>query len=168
MPANSYHFVEYWNIPGYTPEQVFEVLANATILPEWWKGVYLEAELLEAYFEPVFGGKVRAKARGFLPYTLEFELESLRLIPGEIVEAKATGDFDGVWRAKLIDYGQGTRVEIDWQVTVNMPLIKYFSPIFKPFFAWNHNWTTPKGERGMMAYLDQKHGRSLNALPLAA
>lgn len=168
MPANRYHFVEYWNFPGYTPEQIFEVLANATLLPEWWKGVYLEAEVLEAYFEPTFGAKARVKARGFLPYELEFELESLRLKPCQLVEVKATGDFDGIWRATLVEYEYGTRVDIDWQVTVNMPLIRYFSPIFKPFFEWNHNWTTPRGEQGMMAYLAQKHGRSLQTLPLAA
>ncbi|MCA9950572.1 MAG: SRPBCC family protein [Anaerolineales bacterium] len=168
MPANNYHFKEYWNFPGYTPEQVFEVLANATLLPEWWKGVYLEAELLEAYFEPIFGAKARVKARGFLPYKLEFELESLRLEPGQLVEVKATGDFDGIWRAKFSSNAQGTKVEIDWRVTVNLPLIRYLSPIFKPFFAWNHNWTTPRGEQGLLAYLGQKHGRSLNALPLAA
>lgn len=168
MPANHYHFVESWNFPGYTPDQVFEVLANATLLPEWWKGVYLEAELIDIYFEPTFGAKVRAKARGFLPYELEFELESLRLEPGRLVEAKATGDFDGIWRGTLIGNEQGTTVEIDWRVTVNMPLIRYLSPIFKRIFAWNHYWTTPRGEQGMLAYLAQKHGRSLNTVPLAA
>ena len=179
MPANHYHFVESWEFPGYTPDQVFEVMANATLLPEWWKGVYLEAELLEVSFDPVFNAKVRAKARGFLPYALEFELESRRLEPGRLVEAKATGDFDGIWRGTLIRTAQGTRVEIDWRVTVNMPLIRYLSPIFRPFFAWNHYWTTPRGERGMMAYLEQKYGRSpiqttpaqngrsLNSLPVA-
>lgn len=137
-------------------------------MPEWWKGVYLEAELLEAYFEPVFSAKARVKARGFLPYKLEFELESLRLKPGQLIEVKATGDFNGIWRAMLTNNGQGTKVEIDWRVTVDMPLIRYLSPIFKPFFAWNHNWTTPRGEQGMLAYLAQKHGRPLNTLPLAA
>ena len=168
MPANNYHFVESWNFPGFTPDEVFEILANATLLPKWWKGVYLEADLLEVNFEPTFAAKVRAKARGFFPYVLEFELESLRLEPGQLVEVKTSGDFDGIWRGTLIDNGQGTTVEIDWNVTVNMPLIRYLSPIFKPFFAWNHNWTTPRGEQGMMDYLAQKHGRSLQALPLAA
>ncbi|MEM7125340.1 MAG: hypothetical protein AAF702_03370 [Chloroflexota bacterium] len=111
---------------------------------------------------------MRAKARGFLPYELEFELESLRLEPGRLVEAKATGDFEGIWRGTLIGNEQGTIVEIDWRVTVNMPLIRYLSPIFKRIFAWNHYWTTPRGEQGMMDYLARKHDRSLNALPLAA
>ena len=168
MPANYYHFVESWNFPGYTPEEVFEVLANATLLPEWWKGVYLEAELLEAKFEPTFSAKVRAKARGFLPYELEFELESMRLEPGKLVEVKATGDFVGIWRGKLIDYGQGTFVEIDWRVTVTMPLIRYLSPLLKPFFAWNHYWTTPRGEQGMLAYLGQKYNRPQHTPSLAA
>ncbi len=142
-------------------------MANATLLPEWWQGVYEEAELLEVYYEPVFGGKVRAKARGFLPYKLEFELESLRLEPGELVEVKASGDFDGIWRAKLTEDGRGTKVHIEWDVTVNMPLIRYLSPIFKPFFAWNHYWTTPRGQRGMLSYLAEHFGCSNRMRPVA-
>ena len=157
MPANNYHFREQWNIPGFSPRQVYEVLYNATILPEWWSGVYLEAEPLRAYTRPVVGAKARAKARGFLPYTLDFVLEAMTLVPGKLVEVRATGDFDGIWRAEIIRDGDGTRVEIEWTVTVNMPLIRYLSPILKPLFALNHYWTTPRGERGLIRYLTQKH-----------
>ena len=47
MPANSYRFVEYWWIPGASPEEVYETISQARLLPEWWKGVYLEAEPLD-------------------------------------------------------------------------------------------------------------------------
>jgi hypothetical protein len=164
MPANTYHFREQWTIPGFTPEQVYEVLANASIVQDWWSGVYLEATPLAPYARPCVGGKVRAKARGFLPYKLDFILEALRLEPGELVEVRATGDFDGIWRAELVRDEDGTRVELDWQVTVNMPLIRYLSPLLRPLFALNHLWTTPRGERGMLRYLRAKHHR----LPVGA
>ena len=161
MYANQYHFVEQWNIPGFSPRQVYEVLYNASILPQWWSGVYLEAVPMAAYERPIVGAKVRAKAKGFLPYTLNFVLEALALEPGTRVQVKASGDFDGVWTAVLIRDGAGTRVEIDWRVTVDKPLIRLLSPILKPLFAWNHCWTTPRGERGLINYLTAKHRRRL-------
>ncbi len=167
MPANSYHFSEQWNIPGYTPAQVYQVLSNACLVPLWWSDVYLEAVPLDDYQAPIVGAKVRAKARGFLPYTLDFVLEALTLEPGRRVVVEARGDFDGIWSAELIADEHGTRVEIDWRVTVNMPLIRYLSPLLKPLFAMNHNWTTPRGERGMIDYLSQLHSRpAVEAPPL--
>ena len=161
MAAHDYHFREHWTIPAYTPAQVYRVLANASLLPQWWSGVYLEATPLAAYTAPVVGAKVQARARGYLPYTLTFELEALTLEPGRCVRARARGDFEGVWHATLIPTPEGTRVELDWHVRVHMRLIRWLSPLLRPLFAWNHRWTTPRGERGMIAYLDALHGRSL-------
>ena len=116
MPANHYRFVEQWTIPGHRPDAVYEVLYNATLLPIWWSGVYLEVVPFRSYGRPVVGAKARVKARGFLPYTLSFELEALTLDPGRRVEVRATGDFEGIWRAELFEDGDGTRVEIHWEV----------------------------------------------------
>jgi hypothetical protein len=170
MPANNYHFSEQWTIPGFTPEQVYEVLANAALVTDWWSGVYLEVEPLGRYTRPVVGGKVRTKARGWLPYTLDFVLEALVLEPGRVVEVKASGDFEGIWRAELVRDGDGTKVLLDWRVEVQMPLIRLLSPVLKPIFAWNHRWTTPRGEQGLCRYLRAKHGRlpALAGAPAAA
>jgi hypothetical protein len=157
MPANTYQFVEQWNFPGYTPEQVYTVLADARLLPQWWQGVYLEAEPLGDDTQPALGRKVRVKARGFLPYKLNFIVEAVRLEKDKLIEVKATGDFNGVWQAALAPKGDGTHVELDWRVTVEMPLIRYLSPLLKPIFAWNHYWTTPRGEQGMMRFLAQQY-----------
>ena len=159
MAANDYHFQEQWFIAGFAPTHVYEVLANATLLPQWWSGVYLEAEPLGEYTEPVVGAKARAKARGCLPYTLDFTLEALRLEPGACVEVRARGDFDGIWRATLIREPGGTRVLLDWRVTVRKPLIRYLSWLLEPLFSWNHCWTTPRGERGMTDYLERQFRR---------
>lgn len=168
MPANQYTFEEQWFIPGYSPAQVYEVLANATLLPQWWSGVYLAVELLGDYPAPMVGAMVRARARGFLPYTLDFTLKATRLERDRVVEVRARGDFDGIWRATLIREAGGTRVELDWRVYVNKPLIRLLSPLLRPLFAWNHCWTTPRGERGMLAYLDRLHGRRPAATPMLA
>jgi hypothetical protein len=145
MPANSYRFVEYWWIPGASPEEVYGTISQARLLPEWWKGVYLEAEPLDGTSEPYVGARARVKARGFLPYELNFILETTALQPGRLVEVRTVGDFVGFWRATLSPEPGGTRVDIDWRVVVEKPLIRSLSPLLKPLFAWNHNWTTPRG-----------------------
>ncbi|MCA9685548.1 MAG: hypothetical protein KC457_25440 [Myxococcales bacterium] len=162
MAANDYHFVEQWFIPDYGPAQVYAVLANASILPQWWKGVYQRAFVLGDYSEPVVGARVRVRAKGWLPYHLDFDLEALCLQPGRVVEVEASGDFHGIWRATLHAEAGGTRVELDWRVTVTKPVVRWLSPLLRPLFAWNHRWTTPRGERGMIAHLDRVHGRRID------
>jgi hypothetical protein len=157
MPANVYRFLEHWTIPGYPPRQVYDIVADARLLTEWWKGVYLEAEPL-GDGEGGVGSRVRVKARGALPYALYFVLETSALEPGRLVEVRTHGDFDGVWRAVFSEAAGGTRVDITWTVTVQKPLVRLLSPVLRPLFAWNHNWTTPRGEAGLKSYLAARPG----------
>jgi hypothetical protein len=157
MPAHVYRFQEHWTIPGFPPREVYEVVADGRLLTHWWKGVYLAAEPLDGAgggdAAPGVGSRVRVKARGALPYALYFVLETTDLDPGRLVEVRTRGDFEGVWRAAFAPASGGTRVDIEWTVTVQKPLVRLLSPLLRPLFAWNHRWTTPRGEAGLRAYL---------------
>ena len=152
MPTNAYHFIEHWSIPDIPPEEVWPIIADAQLLPHWWTGVYLESQRLGPAKTGI-GARYRVKARGFLPYKLDFMIETRALERNRLVEVKTYGDFSGVWRATFSAEAGGTRVDLDWQVTVEKPLIRWLSPLLKPLFAWNHTWTTPRGEAGLRAYL---------------
>ena len=52
--------------------------------------------------------------------------------------------------------GDGTRVDLVWQVIVERPILKLLSPLLRPAFAWNHRWTTPRGEAGLKRYLAER------------
>jgi hypothetical protein len=156
MPVNHYRFVEHWDIPDATPDEVYAVLSDARLLPRWWVGVYLTAEALGDGDDPRVGDRARVTARGFLPYKLNFVLEATALAPGRLVETRAVGDFVGVWRGALSPTAAGTRVDIDWTVTVEKPLVRFLSPLLKPIFVRNHNWTTLRGEAGLRAYLAEQ------------
>ncbi|WP_245445900.1 hypothetical protein [Mesorhizobium kowhaii] len=95
------------------------------------------------------GSRARARARGALPYELNFIIEAAELEPGRLVVVKTLGDFDGLWRAELSPSGTGTGVQLTWQVTVLRPILKFLAPLLQPAFAWNHRWTTPRGEAGL-------------------
>ena len=61
-------------LPGARVEDVYDVLSRGELLPQWWRGVYLEAEPLQTPGPAKVGDRVRARARGALPYELNFVL----------------------------------------------------------------------------------------------
>jgi Polyketide cyclase / dehydrase and lipid transport len=153
MPSNVFRFEESWEIADASCAEVYAVLADGELLPLWWKGVYLEAVRLGPGGPPKVGDRLRARARGFLPYELNFILEATALEPDRRVEVKTIGDFEGLWSAELSEKADGVHVAIVWQVTVLRPILKLLSPVLRPAFAWNHRWTTPRGEKGLRDYL---------------
>jgi Polyketide cyclase / dehydrase and lipid transport len=153
MPSNVFRFEESWNIPGASVAGVYAVLSDGELLPLWWKGVYLEAQRLGPPGPPKVGDRLRARARGALPYELNFILEATALEPGRRVEVKTIGDFEGLWSADITPEPDGVHVAIVWQVTVLRPILKFLAPVLRPAFAWNHRWTTPRGEKGLREYL---------------
>ncbi|WP_027052175.1 SRPBCC family protein [Mesorhizobium erdmanii] len=160
MPSNVFRFDESWQIPEGTPRQVWDVIADAELLPLWWGDVYKEVVPLDRKGKASVGSRARARARGALPYELNFIIEAAELDPGRLVVVKTFGDFDGLWRAELSPSGTGTHVQLTWQVTVERPILKFLAPLLRPAFAWNHRWTTPRGEAGLRRYLVEQKGRS--------
>lgn len=163
MPGNSFRFDETWDIPGATPQEVWDVLADAELLPLWWGDAYKEIVKLTPTDRPTVGARVKARARGFLPYELNFILEAVELVPGKVVAVKTIGDFDGLWRAVLSPTREGTHVDLTWQVLVERPILKLLSPLLRPAFAWNHRWTTPRGEAGLKRYLAEQRAKANTA-----
>jgi len=167
MPSNVFRFDESWHIPEGTPQEVWEVLSDAALLPLWWGDVYKDVVPLDRKGKATIGSRARARARSALPYELNFIIEAAELEPGRLVVVKTFGDFDGLWRAELSPCGTGTDVQLTWQVTVLRPILKFLAPLLRPAFAWNHRWTTPRGEAGLRRYLKAEKQRLGLMMPAA-
>lgn len=153
MASNRFRFDEVWEIPEAPPARVWAVLADAELLPDWWGDVYREVQPLARGAANGLRGRARARARGAPPYELNFEIEAVEMIPGALVSVRTTGDFVGLWTARLSPDGAGTRVDLSWEVIVERPVLKFLAPLLRPAFAWNHRRTTPRGEAGLRRYL---------------
>lgn len=148
MGSNMFRFDEIWKIPGASVEDVYDVLARGELLPLWWKDVYLDAERLSQCdpCEPKVGDRFRVRARGLLPYHLNFIVEAVELERRRRVVVKAVGDFDGRWSALRTPSIDRVHVNLVWEATVLRPILRLLSPLLRPVFARNHRWTTPRGE----------------------
>lgn len=153
MSAHVFTFDESWDIPGATVEDVYDVLARGELLPQWWRGVYLEPERLTPGETPQIGARLRAKVRGFLPFALGFIIEATELDPPRKVAVRTYGDLDGAWRATLTQRGDGVHVALLFEVKIDRPGMRLLAPLLRPLFALNHYWTTPKGEKGLREFL---------------
>jgi hypothetical protein len=137
---------------------VWEVLSRPREFPVWWQGVYLSAEPLGGAGDvPMVGARIAAVARGWLPYKLRFTIETTALEKPRLIAFKASGDFqtdDSRWI--LTRNGTGTYVVLDWNPIVEKPVVKLFSPVLKPIFRWNHNWTMVRGQRQIVDYMSKR------------
>ncbi|MBM3578834.1 MAG: hypothetical protein FJX40_14570 [Alphaproteobacteria bacterium] len=156
MSAHVFKFDEGWEIPDAAIEEVYDVLARGELLPQWWKGVYLEAERLTPGETPQIGAKLRAKVRGFLPFTLNFVVEAVELERPRKVAVHTYGDLDGAWRATLTQRGDDVHVALLFEVRIDRPGMRFLAPLLRPLFALNHYWTTPRGEKGLREYLQAR------------
>ena len=149
--ANVYRFEDCWRVP-FSAEKVWEVLSRPEDYPRWWRGVYLSAKRLDNS-----GKRVAIVAKGRLPYKLRFTIETLRTEKPSLIEFRATGDFvTDVSRWVLKPEGEGTSVTLEWNPKVEKPLVKILSPILKPLFYWNHEWTMKRGRRQIVEYLKDR------------
>lgn len=166
MAGNKYHFEDHWNVP-FPIERVWEVLSRPCKFPLWWEGVYLSVQSLDDASEPRVGARVAAVARGWLPYKLRFTIETTKLEQPYVIGFRATGDFEtDESRWILKPEGSGTHVILDWNPIVEKPVVRLLSPLLKPVFRWNHNWTMVRGQRQIVEYMTnaaREAGNSLTA-----
>lgn len=162
MPVNVYHFVSHWQVTG-SIEEVSAILGDAEDLPRWWPSVYLSVEVLEPGDARGIGKVVKLHTRGRLPYTLtwSFQVTENREPHGFALEA--WGDFvgRGVWT--LRQDGPTADIVYDWKIRADKPLLKWFSPVMKPIFSWNHRWAMARGEESLVGELRRCREAALTA-----
>jgi hypothetical protein len=156
MAASDYHFVTAWRVPGRI-EAVSALLEDPLDLPRWWPSVYLAVEELPPAADGRPGRRFALHTRGWLPYTLRWEMRVTESRPPHGFSLEALGDFvgRGIWR--LQQQGAEVAITFDWRVRADKPLLRRLSFLLKPLFAANHRWAMRQGEislRRELARLD--------------
>ncbi|PKL77921.1 MAG: polyketide cyclase [Candidatus Melainabacteria bacterium HGW-Melainabacteria-1] len=158
--ANSYFFVSHWRVPG-KAEQVFELFRDVERLPQWWPAVYLNVEVQEQGGRHGIGRRVALRTRGWLPYSLNWQLTIREVVFPSRISLDATGDLLGQGTWHLAQDGEYVDITYDWEVLANKPLLKWLSPLLKPLFAFNHRWAMRQGEASLRLELQRMQAPSL-------
>jgi hypothetical protein len=159
MGIHDYHFVTRWLVPG-TPREVSDVLSDAAELPRWWPSVYLEAEELSKGGDGRVGRSVRLLTRGWLPYTLAWNLTITESRDPLGFSFEAEGDFEGRGEWKFEPAGAWVGVSFDWSIEARKPLLRLLAPFFRPVLEANHRWAMRRGEESLRLELERRRAAS--------
>jgi len=158
--SNQYAFLTHWRVRG-TIEEVSAILDDPLGLARWWPSVYLRVQELEPG-DPVthVGRYIDLYTKGFLPYTLKWRFRVTESRAPHGFSLVADGDFvgTGVWTLK--QDGDYADITYDWRIAADKPLLKYGTPIFRPFFAANHRWAMARGLESLELELRRRRGET--------
>ena len=124
-----FRFLSQWRLLG-TVEDVAGVLGDVREFARWWPSVYLDVDELEPGAEGGVGKRVRLRTKGWLPYTLHWDLRvtESRHPYGFVIEAE--GDLAGRGEWTFEQAGAWTIASYDWRVRAEKPLLRALAPLF--------------------------------------
>ena len=115
------------------------------------------------------GRRVRLHTKGWLPYTLHWELGGRRVALSVRLHARrdaATSTAAACGRssrtARFVD------VTYDWRLRAEKPLLRNLSFLLKPLFEANHRWAMAQGEESLKLELARRRAASDAARPRPA
>ena len=146
--ANEYVFIDEWDV-GAPQEAVFDALADARTYPEWWRPVYIS---VEADGPPQVGRVSHQEFKGRLPYHLNTRSAIVRMDRPREFEVSVEGDLTGhgVWTLTPVD--DRVHIRFDWRVFADRPVLRVLTPVLRPLFRWNHNWSIQRAIEGLEPY----------------
>jgi uncharacterized protein YndB with AHSA1/START domain len=151
MQAQTFDLVTEWRLEA-PIERVWAALQAVEDWPDWWPMVR-GVSVLQPGDANGLGAVRRLQWATALPYSLAFDVETVRVQPVTLIEGRARGELDGLGRWTLTPDGGGTRVRYDWQVAVTKPWMRVMAPLLRPAFAWNHRVVMESGRKGLAALL---------------
>ncbi len=159
MPANEYHFITHWRVPG-TVEEVGQIMADVPSLVRWWPSVYLAVHEVAAGNAQGVGKVIDLDTKGWLPYTLRWRLRVTEVDDGQRIALEAEGDFvgRGIWTFAQV--GAWVHVTYDWKVRAEKRVVRRLSWLLKPVFSANHRWAMAKGEESLRLELARRRART--------
>ena len=152
--AREYVFIDEWDVEA-PQEAVFDALADARTYPEWWRPVYIA---VEADCEPAPGCVSRQEFKGRLPYTLKTTSQIVRSDRPNEFEVAVEGDLTGRGIWTLAPRDGRVHIRFDWRVLADRPLLRYLTPVLRPLFRWNHNWSIERAREGLEPYARRRAG----------
>ena len=148
----TYRFVTTCQLTA-SPGAVFDaVLRPGTWLQRWEHT--RRVELLAAGDEDGVGARFRAGVRARLPYTLCWEMETVRAVRPQVIEWRARGDLDGTGVWELAPADAGTDARATWTVATTRPWMNVAAVVARRVLVHNHNVVMRSGVEALARALD--------------
>jgi uncharacterized protein YndB with AHSA1/START domain len=144
LTATRFDLVSEWQLDAPVSRVWAEIVAPEQ-WPDWWRAVK-RVEIIKAGDANGIGTVRRFTWATALPYSITFDMEVARIEPEHLIEARASGEFDGIGRWTVTPQGNGSHVKYEWLVELIRPWQRAIAPLLRPVFVWNHQVVLGWGE----------------------
>lgn len=133
-------------------DRVWGALHDTVSWPQWWRYVVRVVPLKPGAANGE-GSRWRLVWRTALFYTLSFEACVVRVQAPHALDAKASGELEGMGRWRLSEAGGITEARYHWDVSTTKPWMNALAPLLTPAFRWNHERVMAAGAEGLAGHL---------------
>ena len=152
MGCSDYHFRTQWRFEA-EAQEVYQLLSRPENFFQWLKNFSVRVESLAPGDENGIGRKECFTVKGYLPYTLSWQMECVEAHPPFGFTSAASGDLEGRGIWTFTQRWIWTDVTFDWKVTARKPFLRFTSFILRPVFMWNHDWIMNRWETDLRCAL---------------
>jgi len=140
--TGNYQLQSVWWTPA-DIEKIWETIADYSAWSTWWRGIQKVEQTHEGDPSGV-GTVLRQEWRSWIPYTLVFDLEVIRLQSKRLLEGRASGDLNGICKWTFTPVNDGVVVSFDVNVRtgrwwMNLP-IPFASMVVRSNFETIMHW----------------------------
>ncbi|MFA9446609.1 SRPBCC family protein [Egicoccus sp. AB-alg6-2] len=138
---------------GAPPAAVFDAMVDPRGFLAGWPRV-TDVQRLVTGGDDGVGAVHRGTIAAALPYTLTWEMTTVRAERPGLIEWEARGDLEGhgLWRMFAVD--RGTDVRFRWQVRTTPGWMNVLAPLARPALVWSHDRAMRDAAGALADYLD--------------
>jgi hypothetical protein len=134
-------------------EQVYAVIHNAPLWPDWWSSVK-NVEALSPGDPEGIDSVLRYSWKGRLPYRMVFQVRTTHIERLVAIEGTVKGDLEGIGRWNFINQEGASLVHHEWYVRSTRWWMNLLSPVARSLFISNHDFVMRQGAEGLAARLE--------------
>ena len=152
---NEYRAVTRWRVQA-APGELATIAQTPEDLMRWWPAAFLVSEMTKPGDGSGVGAEFECHTKGWLPHTFHFQGRVVEAVYGRKVRVVVWGDFEGSMECGVEQAGTSCRIQFDWRVRVEKPLIRRLSFLFKALFYCNHMWVMNCGLKSIEVELARR------------
>ena len=139
MIFQDYQFVTKWKFQA-DAGRLYDLLSKPQEYSRWITSFPIQVEPVASGNSEGIGHADRFTVKGYLPYSLCWELECIEARRPYTFTSLATGDLEGRGTWIFRQHLQETEVVFDWKIKLCKPFLRQVSFFLRPVFKWNHDW----------------------------
>lgn len=118
------------------PDELWSAIERLDQFESWWGWLgHLQVDgpgLKE-------GSVLRGTVSPPVPYRMRVEVELLRCVPSELIDARVSGDLAGDAHLRMKPDGQGTITDVSWSVEMLQRSMRIAARFAFPLLRWGHD-----------------------------